>query len=171
MTIYSKATDMKIVVSQSTSGKPNRFTIQVFDGSRVVDSRNATGLVERDKIVWELADLYDALDIELRGKVALLPEEFRFSEIPSIPVLTESEADDFFEQNLEFVYNRIVQAVTEGVVADRETIRLFELNGTGVYITSDRPNWKMGLHQAMQHFITEEAYEKCAETKKILEDL
>jgi hypothetical protein len=171
MTIYSKPTDMKIVVSQSSNGKPDGFTIQVWDSGRMIDSRDVEGLIERDRIVWELADLYDALDIEVREKSKPKPEAFRFSEIPSIPVLDEKDASAYFEENEQYIYDRMLIAVEEGMITKRPFIRLFELNGTGVYITSIRSSWKIGLEQALEFYLETENYEKCAVIKTLTNKL
>lgn len=171
MTIYSKATTMKIVVLQQKADKPDFYTIQVVDGSTIVHSENAEGLAERDEVVWKLADLYDALEIELKEKPKPRPVEFRFSEIPSIPVLNEAEAKDYFESSEQFVYDRMLQAVEEGVITNRPFIRLFELNGTGVYITSVKSSWKAGLQQALEYYLENEQYENCAIAKGLIERL
>lgn len=162
---------MKIVVLQPKASKPNLYTIQVVDGSTIVHTENANGLAERDETVWRLADLYDALDIEVREKTKTSKQEFRFSEIPTIPVLDEEDASAFFEENEEFVYDRMLQAVEEGITTKRPFIRLFELSGTGVYITSIRSSWKSGLEQALQHYLSTENYEKCAVVKTLINRL
>lgn len=162
---------MKIVVLQPKASKPNLYTIQVVDGGTIIHTENANGLAERDETVWRLADLYDALDIEVREKTKYNKEEFRFSEIPSIPVLDEVDASKFFEDNEEFVYDRMLQAVEEGIVTKRPFIRMFELSGTGVYITSIRPSWKRGLEQALQYYLDTENYEKCSVVKSLMNRL
>jgi len=171
MTIYSKATTMKIVVLQQKADKPDHYTIQVVDGSTIVHSENAEGLAQRDEVVWKLADLYDALEIELKEKPKPQPVEFRFSEIPSIPVLNEGEAKDYFESSEQFVYDRMLQAIEEGIITKRPFIRLFELNGTGVYITSVKSSWKAGLNQALEFYLETEQYEKCAVIKTLINRL
>ena len=98
-------------------------------------------------------------------------EEFRFTDIPSIPVLELEEADVFFDENSEFVYERILQAVEEGIIANRNEIRLFELNGTGVYVTSNRPDWSQGVQQALDYFILLEKYDKCIIARQLLQKL
>jgi hypothetical protein len=171
MTIYSKATTMKIVVLQQKADKPDFYTIQVVDGSTIIHSENAQGLAERDEVVWKLADLYDALEIELKDKPKSQPVEFRFSEIPSIPILNESQAKAYFESNQQLVYDRMLQAIEEGIVTQRQFIRLFELSGTGVYITSIKSSWKAGLQQALEFYLENEQYENCAIAKGLIEKL
>lgn len=159
---------MKIVVTSSGRRNNRTFTIEVLDGQAIIHTEAADGVKKRDEVVWKLADLYGALDIEM---IEAKPAEFKFTEIPSIPVLEETEADDFFEDNQEFVYARILQAVEEGIRAQRDSIRLFELNGTGVYITSDKDDWKNGVQQSLEYFIAIEQYDKCIIARQILQKL
>ena len=148
----------------STGKKSKSFVVQVLDGENVVHAEKVKGIKERDALVWSLADLYSAVDIELQEE----KEEFMFTEIPTIPVLEEDEADEFFEDNQALVYSRILQAVEEGIRADRESIRLFELNGTGVYITSLKSNWKSGVDQALKYYISTEEYDKCIVARQLM---
>jgi len=155
---------MKIIVT-STGKKKKTYHVEVVDGSISVHKESVNSIEERDELVWQLADLYNALDIEVMdGKT----EEFKFTEIPSIPVLEEEEADEFFDDNSEFVFDRILQAVEEGVIAKRDSIRLFELNGTDVYITSNREDWKSGVQQALDYFAAVEQYSKCIVARQLM---
>ncbi len=144
---------MKIVVTRSATKKQS-YIIAVVDSGNCIHKESVDGVAKRDEVVWKLADLYNALDIEI---IEPNQEEFKFTEIPVIPVLDEEEAEEYFEDNKEAVYDRIIQAIKEGLHVNRNEIRLFELNGTGVYLTSKKPNWKRGLEQALQHFIEIEA--------------
>jgi hypothetical protein len=153
-----------------SQGKKNSkvFTIDVVDGESVVHSESVKGLKERDELVWKLADLYGAMDIEI---IQDKPEEFKFTEVPSIPVLEEDEAEIFFDENSEYVYNRILQAVEEGIRSGSDIINLFELNGSGVCITSNRDNWKHGVQQALDYYAANELYDRCIRANGILSQL
>lgn len=159
---------MKIVVTSiGKKGKNKIYQIEVMDGERILHKESATGVTIRDEVVWKLAELYNAVDIDMRE----IKEEFKFAEIPSIPVLEEDEADEYFESNKDFVYSRILQAVGEGIQSNRETIRLFELNGTGVYITSNKIDWVTGVQQALEYYVTAEQYDKCIIARQLLQEL
>lgn len=162
---------MKIVVSIVTTKKGTEHLIQVVDDTDVIHSETAINLEQRDKIVWQLAEMYNALDIEVSHNKHLSQEEFRFSEIPSIPVLDEEDAEAFFEDHEDAVYDRILEAVGEGIFLDLDEIRLFELNGTDVYLTSDRETWKGGVEKAIDYFVKVEQYEKCIIGKQLLNKL
>ena len=160
---------MKIVVTQVNrkNGKKT-YDIEVMDGESVLHSETVQGLQSRDRVVWDLADTYGAVDIEMREDKEA---EFKFTEIPSIPVLEEEEASDFFEDNNDFVYDRLIQAVQEGIQSGRQSIRLFELNGTGVFMTSNKADWQKGVQQALDYFEIIEDYDKCILARQLLKDL
>jgi hypothetical protein len=160
---------MKIVVTSAGKKGAKSYLIQVLDGTTIIQEETVTSILKRDEVVWKLADLYSAVDIEI--KEAMKDGEFRFSEIPTIPVLEEDEATEYFEDNHEFVYERILQAVQEGVNAKVDSIRLFELNGTGVYITSKRVDWKNGIQQAMDYYVSVEQYDKCIIARQLMASL
>lgn len=156
---------MKIIV---TPAGTKSYLIELISGNSVLQTKTAKSMTERDNIVWEMADLYNVTDIEVSQAEK---DDFKFSTIPSIPVLEEEEADEFFESNKTFVYDRILQAVNEGLQAERDVIRLFELSGTGVYITSNKSDWKSGVQQALEYFLTIEEYQKCAVASDLISKL
>ena len=164
---------MKIIVSIVSTKKGSTHLIQVMDNSAVIHSETATNIEQRDKLVWQLAEMYNALDIEVTHskKPSDNLEEFRFSEIPSIPVLDEEDAEAFFEDHEDAVYDRILEAVGEGLFLELDEIRLFELNGTDVYLTSDKENWRSGIEKAIDYFVKIEQYEKCIVGKQLLNKL
>ncbi len=156
---------MRIVVTPAgKKGKSRIYFIEVLDGTRSVHAESVEGTNKRDEVIWRLAELYNVLDISIKEE----KEDFKFAEIPSIPVLEEGEADEFFEDNREFVYARVLQAVTEGLKAKQKSIRLFELNGTGVYLTSNRIDWKNGVQDALEYFLSVEQYDKCIIARQLM---
>jgi hypothetical protein len=163
---------MRIIVSTVPTKKGNKHLVQVMDNNVVVYSETTTTIEQRDKLVWHLAETYNALDIEVtRSKKPFDDEDFRFSEIPSIPVLDEEDAESFFDDHEDAVYNRILEAVEEGVFLELDEIRLFELNGTDVYLTSERESWRSGVEKAIEYFVKEEQYEKCIVGRQLLSKL
>lgn len=159
---------MRIIVTE-LMGKSKQYLVEVLDDQNfVVYSEQVKGVKLRDNVVWKLAELYNVVDIQTKKDKK---ETFMFSEIPSIPVLDEEEAEYFFEENKDFVYDRILQAVDEGIAAGRGNIRLFELSGTEVYITSEQQEWLQGVQQALEHFTETEQYEKSGIAKSIIDKL
>tara|TARA_R110000796_G_scaffold72282_3_gene163585 strand:+ start:4871 stop:5356 length:486 start_codon:yes stop_codon:yes gene_type:complete len=161
---------MKIVVTIVESSKGTEHCINVIDGKEVVHSTTATTIKERDKIIWNLADLYDTVEINIKS-AKQQTQDFKYSEIPNIPVLDEDEAKDFFDDKSEFVFDRIVQAIEEGIFTSAPEVRLFELNGTSTYLTAERSGWRDGLSTALTHYIAVEHYEKCPNVKQLLDKL
>ena len=163
---------MKIVVSIISSEKGSKHLVQVLDHNSLVYSEITDTVGSRDLLVWQLADTYNVLDIEVQhDKDKHNNDDFQFTEIPSIPVLDEQDADAFFEDHEELVYTRILKAIEEGIIMNLETIRLFELSGTGVYLTAERCDWDSGLKKAIEYFITIEDYDKCIIGKQLLTEL
>ena len=54
---------------------------------------------------------------------------------------------------------------------NQETIRLFELNGTDVYITSNKEDWKNGVEQALEYYVQKEQYDKCIQARQLMSKL
>jgi len=157
---------MEIHVHKLECGK--RFKITVTNGSDVVEDETVLGVHNRDELIWKWCDLYNTVDVFVHDTKR---KEFKYSVIPSIPVLEESEAEEFFESEQEFVYARVVQAVSEGIETSLDSIRLFELNGTENYITSQRDHWGAGLSSALKYFEAKENYEMCNRISKLQNQL
>jgi hypothetical protein len=149
-------------------GKGRKFKVCLTDGASVVQEEVVSGIKSRDELVWKWCDLYSTVDIIIHEEKK---KEFKYSEIPSIPVLEEEDAEEFFDENEDFVYGRIAQAVHEGIATDATELRLFELNGTEQYITSKRENWEAGLRSALLYFEKNEKYEMCEFVMRLIEQL
>jgi len=157
---------MEIHIHKLGSGR--KFRVSLTDGDAVVQEEVVSSITKRDELVWKWCDLYHTVDIIIHEDK---PKEFKYSEIPSIPVLEEEEAEEFFGSNEEYVYSRIVQAIHEGLQTDLTEIRLFELSGTDVYMTSKRDTWEAGLKTALEYFERTENYERCGQVMILLSRL
>ena len=157
---------MEIHVHKLESGR--KYRVSLTNGNSVLQEQIVTSVKSRDELVWRWCDLYSTVDVIMHEDKQ---KEFKYSEIPSIPVLDESEAESFFEDHQAFVYSRIVQAVAEGIQTNLTDIRLFELSGTDTYITSKRENWEAGLQSALTYFETVEKYEVCDQIAGLLNQL
>ena len=166
---------MKIVVTTLQSKKGDMHQIDVVDGQKVLHTQTVTTMKQRDKVVWDLAELYRVVDIDIKStkdkKKKALVDTFKYSEIPSIPVLEQEEAVFFFDDESTFVYYRIVEAISEGVLMNLSEVRLFELNGTGEYFTAERRHWESGLNIALQYYVSVEDYTKCIEVRDLIKQL
>ncbi len=161
---------MKIIVTTQQSGT---HRVEVVENGTTFHTELVGSIKQRDKVVWDLAELYDAIDIEFNTRAVNkeVEPEFMYSEIPTIPVLYEAEAQDYFNEEAEFVFERILEAVAEGIQTDSPVIRLFELDGTNKYLTSNREDWVGGLEQAISYFFTTERYEECSTAQALINKL
>lgn len=168
---------IKIVAESVKKKNKTVFVVKAVDGDQIVDERTASTINKRDELIWGFAEQFNTTDITIvdpdrqvksRGRSGRKSENFKFSEIPSIPVLDMQDASEFFDAHEDVVYNRVIVAVKEGIESKRDVIRLFELNGSGVYITSDKDDWKPGVENAEKFFLEREEYEKCAICRDLL---
>ena len=108
--------DMKIVVTTLQSKKGDTHQIDVVDGQKILHTQIVATVEKRDEVVWDLAELYRVVDIDIKTKQkkkekSKLADTFKYSEIPSIPVLEAEDAVFFFDDESTFVYYRIVEAI------------------------------------------------------------
>jgi hypothetical protein len=168
---------IKIVAESIKKRNKTLFVVKVLDGTNVLEEQTAPSINKRDELIWSFAEQFNTTDIhivnerEQANKREKQSGRFKFSEIPSIPVLDMEDAADFFEDHEDIVYERVIVAVKEGIESKRDVIRLFELNGSGVYLTSEKEDWKPGLENAMLYFQELEQYEKCAVCRDLIKKL
>lgn len=169
---------IKIVAESVKKRNKVHFVVKVIDGNNVIDEQTATTINKRDELIWSFAEQFNTTEIVILNSASATTKrkreskpKFKYSEIPSIPVLDMQDASDFFDDNEDIVYNRVIIAVREGIESGRDVIRLFELSGTGVYLTSDKEDWKPGLESAEKYFLAREEYEKCAVCVELLKKL
>tara|TARA_R110000803_G_scaffold37262_1_gene80288 strand:- start:657 stop:1151 length:495 start_codon:yes stop_codon:yes gene_type:complete len=164
---------MKIVVTTLQSKKGDTHQIDVVDGQRVLHTQTVTTVEQRDEVVWGLAELYRVVDIDIKTakKKKKSTDNFKFSEIPSIPVLESEDAEFFFDDESTFVFYRIVESITEGLHLNLKEVRLFELNGSGEYFTAERRHWESGLQIALDYYVSIEDYTKCIEVRDLIKKL
>lgn len=164
---------IKIVAESIKSRNKTHFVVRVVEDDTVIVEQTAATVNKRDELIWDFAEQFNTTDIQIIGTISVdktkqtedAPKgkaKFKYSEIPVIPVVEMSDASDYFDDHEDIVFNRVLVAVREGIESGRNVIRLFELNGTGVYLTSEKADWKSGLDNAEKYFLTTEEYEKCA---------
>ncbi len=170
---------IKIVAESVSKRNKTVFVVKVVDGDNILEEETATSINGRDQLIWNFAEQFNTTDIVILNKGATKESTnevkgkkgFKFSEIPSIPVLDMEDAADFFDEHEDIVYDRVIVAVREGIESGRDIIRLFELNGSGVFLTSEKEDWKPGLENAEKHFLIKEEYEKCAMCRDLIKQL
>lgn len=98
-----KELHMEIHVHKLNAGK--KYRVMLVNDNSTIEDVVVTGIKSRDDLVWHWCDLYNTIDIIIHDDKKSV---FKYSEIPSIPVLEEADAEEFFEDNEEFVYNRVM---------------------------------------------------------------
>ena len=58
---------MKIVVTTLHSSKGETHQIDVMDGNKILHTQTATTIKQRDDIVWDLAEMYHVVDIDIKS--------------------------------------------------------------------------------------------------------
>lgn len=158
--IYTKDLDMKIYVKQ----KGTTYTITLKNGMDEVSEQVVKGIDARDAKVWELTEQYSIEEI-------IIQEPKKKTQVPNIPVYDEEEASYFFEHNQDIIYKRLIEAVQDGILGKQDTIQLFELNSTGVFMTSQRETWIAGLDDALNYYLNLEDYESCSKVRDLIKML
>lgn len=166
---------IRIVAESIKKRNKTLFLVKVVDGTTILQEQVAPTINKRDELIWSFAEQFNTTDIHIvnereqaNRKDNRQSKKFKFSEIPSIPVLDMEDAADYFDEHEDVVYERVIVAVKEGIESKRDIIRLFELNGSGVYLTSEREDWKPGLENAMLYFQEREQYEQCAVCRDLI---
>ncbi len=166
---------IRIVAESIKKRNKTLFLVKVVDGTTILQEQVAPTINKRDELIWSFAEQFNTTDIHIvnereqaNRKDNRQSKKFKFSEIPSIPVLDMEDAADYFDEHEDVVYERVIVAVKEGIESKRDIIRLFELNGSGVYLTSEREDWKPGLENAMHYFQEREQYEQCAVCRDLI---
>lgn len=95
--------------------------------------------------------------------------------IPVFKVNIESGAD--YSQLTEMpevrkvVIEETVYAIKEGIDKNKKLISLFEIANTNCYIDLEKDKWKTTLEKAMGYFTELEDYDKCIETRDLINKL
>lgn len=148
------------------------YTIRVYDEwNNEIDVIKTSNTLQRSKIINELRELYNTDDIkyvDLNGKVKT-KKVLRKITVPVVPFTDTVLFAEFVDANSTLFFNRIIEAVEEGIAYNKKMIKLFELGPTGVFLTSPKQEWHVGIEQAKGFFEKESNFELCAKCNKMLE--
>jgi hypothetical protein len=143
------------------------YIIELIEENTVIQTRLATDIIQRDKIIFELADLHNITDIEAvkmdptldskKGKIAVELS------VPVIPYVDTFQLENYFDDNNDYIFNRILEAITEGLDNKKKKIKLFQIKNSGIFIDSLKRDWPAGLRVAHEYYTQTEQYTKCAE--------
>lgn len=149
------------------------YLIELWDGEEVSQTSMAYSISERDKIIYELADVYNIVDIEhvdmnkLQNKI----KEKVFDDVPMIPYTDVFELENYFDTNNDDIFSRIVDAVDNGITEKKKKIKLFQISNSGVYIDSLKRDWPAGLRIAHSYYLQNENYSMCDRCVALLKKL
>jgi len=69
------------------------------------------------------------------------------------------------------VLEEAVYAIKEGIEKNRTSISLFEVAYSDYYIELKKDKWKSTLEKVLEYYIEREEYNKCAETRDLINKL
>lgn len=149
------------------------FLIELWENEEITQTKMAYSILERDNILYELADMYNIVDIEhidmnkLQGK----PKEKVFEDVPIIPYTDVFQLENYFDQNNDDIFDRIVEAISIGITNKKKKIKLFQISNSGVYIDSLKRDWPAGLRLAHSYYLQNENYTMCDKCVSLLKKL
>jgi hypothetical protein len=150
----------------------SEYLIEVWDEDLLVQTKLAKGIAERDRIVFDLCDLHNIVDVEYINMTKIQQDiEEVDSEIPVLPYTDAFQLEDYFDSHNVEVFDRILNAVEEGINTKKKKIKLFQISNTGVFIDSLKRDWPSGIRVAHQYFLEIEDYEKCNKCISLLDKL
>jgi len=148
------------------------YLIEVWDDDLMVQTKLAKNIIERDKIVFDLCDMHNIVDVEYINMTKF--QEIKDPADEAIPVLPYTDAfqlEDYVATRNSEVFDRILEAVEEGIMNKKKKIKLFQISNTGVYIDSLKRDWPAGLRVAHEYFLEVEDYDKCKKCIDLLDKL
>lgn len=69
------------------------------------------------------------------------------------------------------VIEEAIYAIKEGIEKNRPSISLFEVAYSDYYIELKKDKWKSTLEKVLEYYIEREEYNKCAETRDLINKL
>lgn len=147
------------------------YLIEVWDDDLLVQTKLAKDILERDRIVFDLCDMHNIVDVEYVNMTKIHEIEDVDSGIPVLPYTDTFQLENYFDTHNVEVFNRILEAVKEGIATKKKKIKLFQISNTGVFIDSLKRDWPSGLRVAHQFFLDVEDYDKCTECLALLDKL
>ena len=151
--------------------RKTEYLIEVWHGARVMETKLASNINEKSKIVFDLSDFYQSVDIEHIDMTIKQVTKDPDIDIPVIPYTDMFQLEDYFDSNNDYIFYRIVEAVEDGIKNKKKKIKLFQINNSGVYVDSLKRDWPVGIKMAHEYFLQEEKYDMCAICKELLKKM
>lgn len=147
----------------------NEYIIEVWDDDSVVQTKLATSILERDKIIFDLSDMHNIVDVEYVNMEKI--QDKVDEQIPIVPYTDMFQLEDYFDSNNEYIFNRIIEAIEDGIKTKKKKIKLFQINSSGIFVDSLKRDWPAGLRVAHEYFLEEEEYLKAEKCIQLLKQL
>lgn len=149
----------------------NEFIIEVIDDGEVIQTKLANNILERDKIIYDLCDMHDIVDVEYINMEKLQSVTPSDIDVPIIPYTDMFQLEDYFDSNNKYIFDRILDAIEDGIATKKKKIKLFQINASGIFVDSLKRDWPAGLRLAHEFFIEEEDYAKVQKCLDLLSKL
>lgn len=149
----------------------NEFIIEVIDDGEVIQTKLATSILERDKLVFDLCDMHDIVDVEYVNMEKLQEKLIAEDDVPVIPYTDMFQLENYFDTNNKYIFDRILDAIEDGINTKKKKIKLFQINSSGIYVDSLKRDWPAGLRIAHEYFTEEEEYLKVQKCLDLLTKL
>jgi len=139
------------------------YLIEVWLGDDIVETKLAATVKEKAKLIFDLSDFYQSVDIEYidMNKLQSTVKDADPS-IPVIPYTDMFQLENYFDSNNDYIFYRIVEAVEDGLKNKKKKIKLFQINNSGVFVDSLKRDWPAGIKLAHEYFLQEEKYDMCS---------
>ena len=149
------------------------YLIEVWLGDELMETKLATNPKEKAKLLFDLADLYQSVDIEHIDMNKLQPSGVKDSDakIPIIPYTDMFQLENYFDSNNDYIFYRIVEAVEDGLKNKKKKIKLFQINNSGVFVDSLKRDWPAGIQLANEYFLQVENYSMCEKCTELLKKM
>lgn len=89
----------------------------------------------------------------------------------SITRLEDYELISSMPQTKKIIFDRLLECVSDGVKANKDSIDIFKIYDTNQVIILEKEKWRDSLENAILFYIEQEDYEKCAECKKLIDNI
>jgi len=76
-----------------------------------------------------------------------------------------------FPEIKKIVLEGAIYAIKEGITKNKPSISLFEVAYSDYYIDLKKEKWKSTLEKVLEYYIEKEEYDKCAETRDLINQL
>lgn len=149
------------------------YLIEVWLGDELLETKLATNRREKSKLIYDLSDFYQSVDVEHidMNKLQSSTPKDSDSKIPVVPYTDMFQLENYFDSNNDYIFYRIVEAVEDGLKNKKKKIKLFQINNSGVFVDSLKRDWPSGIKLANDYFLQVENYAMCEKCTDLLKKM